>query len=58
LSFKFLFNVECDLASHKSEGIIMQTWAAQELRTSNLGDARLDRRLVEIVDSRQAERSA
>ncbi|WP_085945245.1 transposase DNA-binding-containing protein [Acaryochloris sp. CCMEE 5410] len=36
----------------------MQTWAAQELRTSNLGDARFDKRLVEIVDSRQAKRSA
>ncbi|MGF1602765.1 MAG: transposase DNA-binding-containing protein, partial [Thermosynechococcaceae cyanobacterium] len=30
----------------------MQSWAAQELRASNLGDARLDRRLVKIVDCR------
>ncbi|WP_366524956.1 transposase DNA-binding-containing protein [Acaryochloris sp. IP29b_bin.137] len=36
----------------------MQTWAAQELGTSNLGDARLNRRLIEIVDSRQVECSA
>ncbi|WP_366918480.1 transposase DNA-binding-containing protein [Acaryochloris sp. IP29b_bin.148] len=27
----------------------MQTWAAQELKTSNLGDARLDKCLIEIA---------
>ena len=36
----------------------MQTWAAQELSASNLGDARLNKRLVAIVDSRDTERSA
>lgn len=36
----------------------MQTWAAQELSTSNLGDARLDKRLIEIVDSRKVECAA
>ncbi len=33
----------------------MQTWAAQELKASNLGDTRLDKRLVEIVDLRKAQ---
>jgi hypothetical protein len=37
--------------------MINQTWAAQELRGSNFGDARLDRRWVKIVDSRTTERS-
>ena len=30
----------------------MQNWAKQELRNSDLGDVRLNRRLMEIVDQR------
>ena len=30
----------------------MQRWAAEELQAVPLGDARLNRRLVEIVDGR------
>ncbi|NJN32472.1 MAG: hypothetical protein HC824_20140 [Synechococcales cyanobacterium RM1_1_8] len=36
-------------ASQEQAGI-MQNWAKQELRSSDLGDARLNRRLMEIVD--------
>jgi len=36
----------------------MQSWAAEELQAVQLGDARLNRRLVQIVDRREPERAA
>ncbi len=36
----------------------MQSWAKEELLAVQLGDARLNRRLVQIVDPRDPDRTA
>ena len=36
----------------------MQRWAGEELQAVQLGDARLNRRLVEIVDGRDPSSTA